>query len=117
MVVQFKSRRAITLLEVVLVLSIVAISFVGLAQLMANSAGTVRAQAAAQKLEQVASAARAYALVNKGKMEDWFNANPSNAMLTIPVGKQTAVGASPSGTPGFQSLQEADFFCHPDTST
>lgn len=105
----WKNWRAITMLEVVLVLSVIAISLVGIAQLMADSASSLRAKAAAQKLEQIIDAAQAYASANAQQIEQWFDAAPANALLTIPFAKRTALGGSSSGTPGFRSLQQAGF--------
>lgn len=105
----WRNKRAVTLLEVVMVLSVIAISFVGVAQLMSDSASSLRAKASAQKLEQIIDAAEAYASANAQRIDQWFDTAPANALLTIPVAKQTAVSGSPLGTPGFQSLQQAGF--------
>jgi prepilin-type N-terminal cleavage/methylation domain-containing protein len=103
-----QTKTGFSLIEVTLVLVIVAVVFVNIAQFMASTATATRATIAAQKIEQISEASLSYMSARKSSFDAFFAANPAQ-VVTVPVAKQSAISGSPTGTAGFQSLQEAGF--------
>ena len=101
-----KKQKGLTLIETAMVLGVIAISMVGLSQMMADNARTTRVKASSDKLVEITEATRKYVTANYTALVGLAG---TGAPIVIPVAKTCATCAVPAGPGGLPSLQGAGY--------
>lgn len=95
-------RRGLTLVEVALVLTIVAIAYAGYVQVQSQNVEALKGRVMADRMQEIVEASKSYMKANYAAV---LAATPAAGVLSIPVGRPDAGSPVPNGPAGLPSVQ------------
>lgn len=101
-----RSQRGLTLLETAMVLAVISISMAGMSLMLADNAKATKVKASAERMTEVTEATQNYVSANYSQLVTLADAG---APVVIPVGRDCATCAVPTGPGGLPSIQGGGF--------